>query len=1316
MLKYVFLVYTMILCLMHRMKHLVIILLLISSFCNSFSETKNYYNYSFQYYTTDNGLTHNMVDCLMKDSRGFLWIGTWDGLNRFDGYDFKEFKHSDGKKGISGNFIYSLCEDNYGNIWIGNNRGLDFYNYENNEFKLVKLGIDSLLSQRVVKIIKTHDNDLWICGDKFIIKIRIDKDGNILEKDDNPELTEILNQNNNEINCIYEDQSGGMWIGTDIGLFHYFPAVKQIESFYHNPESENSLVYNEVIELYGDSKGNLWIGTVLGLSRYNPLSSDFINYVYDENVKSILPHNDVTSFVEDKKGNLIIGTLGGLSIVNIKTLETQIIKDVQFSKYGLNNAFVNCLLTDNEGNIWVGTERGGVNRFNTLQKGFDLIFHVPGNNNSLNTKIVNSIYEDQNNIWIGTAGGGLNRINKATDNYFFYTASENDRNSVPNNFISALQKDYDGNLWVGTWGEGIGILKPINVAKGIFNPLRYDPQDNTTLISNFISSFVNDNFGNMWVGTLNGLDCVDAKTMKIKHFRAQWNGVPITEVGCLLFDRYNNLWIGTKKALYKVLPDENGTINTEKCEIKRIVNNPADKNSISGNYVISLLEDQNGNIWAGTYGDGINLLHMSDSKNGNFRFTRFDESQGMCNNIAYCMEEDSNGYLWISTDNGLARFNPTSGKFRNYYMNDGLLSNQFYWGSSYKSRYGKIYFGGMNGLVSFVPTEVYENIIPLTAQLTEFRLANREVKVNEEYFGKISLTQNICLEDKIKIPYQIKEFSLEFSSLNFTQPEKNFYKYKLEPFDTDWVLVNYKRRKATYMNLKPGTYTFSVMVSNNDLIFNNEPRKLTVVVLAPFYRTSAFQIVTIVFLVFIVLMIIRFRTNNLKRQKDQLEKIVAARTLKIEEQNEELKIQTENLQSNNSLLEERQELIEIQKKEIENHNNQLEELVRKRTTELIKAKNKAEESDRLKTAFLANMSHEIRTPMNAIVGFSSLLNDTDLTNDERANLISMINSSSESLLHLIDDILDLSMIESNQLKIKFSSCNLNGLIDNVHSAMVLINRNPGLEIRLNNNLRDENLEINSDVYRLKQVLLNLMNNALKFTDRGYIELGVMKNDEQLSFFVKDTGRGISPEELDIIFERFRKVEDDKNKLYRGAGLGLSISKRLSELLGGSLRVESNRDKGSTFYFDLPFDFVKETVDQKKEQKEKKVNNNQYSGKKILIVEDEYSNFIYLETALKSWNIVTFWAKDGEEAIAQISKNKSIDVVLMDINMPKLNGIDALKLIKEKNKNIIVIAQTAFARYEDESRIRSLGFDDFLGKPIKVKELIRICDKYLKNNK
>ena len=413
------------------------------------------------------------------------------------------------------------------------------------------------------------------------------------------------------------------------------------------------------------------------------------------------------------------------------------------------------------------------------------------------------------------------------------------------------------------------------------------------------------------------------------------------------------------------------------------------------------------------------------------------------------------------------------------------------------------------------------------------------------------------------------------------------------------------------------------------------------------------------------------------------------------------------------------DITEKQKIEDELHQYQahLEEKVKARTKEYIEAKERAEESDRLKSAFLANMSHEIRTPMNAIVGFTDLLTDPDLTPEQKDELINHINKNSNTLVYLIDDIIDIAKIEAGQLKINKSECNINQIFSDVFNSFIEtnnMNENSPVQLKLKKGLLSDNFTINTDPVRFQQILINLIGNALKYTEKGYVECGYEVKTENhksyLEFYIKDTGIGISEKKHKFIFERFSKVEDSKTKLYRGTGLGLTITKNLVQLLGGKIWLQSTENKGSTFFFTIPVEEFKGQTKSEKVEIDESIKN--WKNNTILIAEDEDSNYRVLQMALRRTNINILRAENGQQAVDICKANKKINLVLMDLKMPEVNGIEATIEIKKIRPDLPIIAQTAYAMAEDKKTSFAAGCIDYLAKPIKSKVLISTLNKYL----
>jgi len=539
-----------------------------------------------------------------------------------------------------------------------------------------------------------------------------------------------------------------------------------------------------------------------------------------------------------------------------------------------------------------------------------------------------------------------------------------------------------------------------------------------------------------------------------------------------------------------------------------------------------------------------------------------------------------------------------------------------------------------------------------------------------------------------KLVFSSKEYviGIEYAALHYQSPKDNRYAYMLEGFDRDWNYVG-NQQMATYTNLPHGNYTFKVKAANPQGLWNNEPTTIKLVIKPFWYNTLFFKILAVLIILLIGFSIHLVRIALLKRQKNMLEKMVLKRT--------------EELSEANTLLEEKKEEISLQNDVLLRSRNDLEKRVAERTHELTIAKDKAEESDKLKSAFLANMSHEIRTPLNAIVGFSSLLYDEEMDLNQKRSCINIINNNSDTLLTIINDILDISIIEANQLILYKERFCVDEVLAELKDYYDLKNAK-GLLIECTNTRNQSKIFIYNDPIRFRQIFMNLLNNAFKFTDSGSIMFGYKIEGKIIRFFVEDTGIGISESNKIKIFDHFHKIEPYTNKFHQGTGIGLSLCKRLVNLMGGDIYVESVVNKGSVFYFTLPYTVVPEGDNEVPSIHKVKVHLDNVT---IIVAEDIPDNYFLIERLLDRTGASITWAHNGKEAVDLVKEKHDQNlIVLMDIKMPVMNGFEACKLIKQMNAKIPVIAITAYATAGDKDNILKNNFDDFISKPLNFDKL------------
>ncbi|UCH15618.1 MAG: hypothetical protein JSV22_06550, partial [Bacteroidales bacterium] len=829
--------------------------------------------YIFNQITTENGLSNNSITCIFKDSRGFIWIGTTDGLNRYDGYSFVIYKNNPSDPGsISDNFISSIIEDFSGNLWIGTQGGgLNMYDLHSEKFKAFyhdPLNEKSLPSNFIFhhnSLLLDKDSILWIgtnnglCSYDF--NSRVFKRRPI--KSDDGSQTEYK-----DIRVIYEDEENILWIGTNSGLVKYFRDSGDTKIFKSRKNNSKSISNNIITSISEDNSGNeLWVGTEDGLNIFNKSSEAFSRYFSKKgNVKTI-SDNSITSIIKDETGNFWIGTKsGGLNRFDAAEKLFSHWKYDVTNPEGLSDNYVDYLFFDKEGLLWIGTVNTGINLLDIKEKQFKLIRNDPANPNSLSYNTIRAIYEDGEGIvWIGTYGGGLNKYHR--NSFVHYLHHPENINSLSHNIVTTIHEDITGNLLVGTWGGGLNKLDKRS-GKVIRNILE---------VPEFVNDIYEDKYRRLWVGCNGGLYLYDQLNKELVRFDSEQDvkrKLTASSINKIVKDNSGNLWVGTFNGLNKIiLKNDSPELDT----IIHFTENPADINSLSDNRIVTLYEDSKGNLWIGTYAGGLNKLKHDSIKQGDSisgQFIYYSDEDGLSGNTIYGILEDDDGYLWISTNQGLSKFDPVNETFYNFDVVDGLQGSQFYWRACMKSRSGEMYFGGINGLNVFNPADIKLSKGFPEVIITDLQLFNKSVPVGKREEGRQILYKSIIFTDKIKLTRKDYAFAFEFAALTFNSQNKIKYAYQLENFDDNWIYSDARKRYATYSHLRPGDYTFMVKSTNKDGIWSDDITKIDITVLPAYWETIwAFFVYGIVLLLLLYYFRIQVLARARYKHSIQLERI-----------------------------------------------------------------------------------------------------------------------------------------------------------------------------------------------------------------------------------------------------------------------------------------------------------------------------------------------------------------------------------------------------------------------------------------------------------
>ncbi len=1236
----------------------------------------------YQHIDKKSGLANSSINAIYMDKQDFVWFGSWDGLARYDGSNIRQFKYDPFIKGtISNNVVRDIIEDNEAKLWVVTHLGINRYNSDNDSFKVYFDKINIPFKEYNLKACIGPDSLMWVAINGWGV-------GRYVKKED--KFIPVKFQ--------YPDS---IWLKSVIGIGSFNHRL-----FILGDNGKFICLQNNKIEY------TFWVNkqNLLRQSKFLFINKKYYLAVplehnglllYNISQKRVFPYqlvfgtSKITSLSENTGSNIIwAGTESG-SIFKITNNRNgfEVLSMESYMPILSQKKLKILSITDTRQNIlWIGTDGDGIYKFHTIERPFSSIINGNTQQGQLSNSVVRSVCENSGKLYIGTRGGGLNIIDiKSRKNIVLNTSS-----GLSNNTVLSINKDHKGNIWLGVDGDGVEMIESRT------NHVYHFPADfqiKYNIHFGSVNSIYIDSIDNIWLGT-SGYGVIRFQTEKkayrkyyLKNFEridAANKVIKSNIINSIIEEKPNLLWFGARSGgLYKY--------NTAHKKFEEIIRTDSKPTFLGNNDVLSLFKDSENNLWIGT-SEGLNCLNLNSKP---YKMTWYTEYDGLPNNTIHGILSDSHGNIWLSTNNGLSLLNIKDKTFQNFDWNDGMENNEFTDGAAFKSPgSNNLYFGGIDGLDIVNPAKIDSSSYFPRLALTGFEVQNAIIIPGGK--NRI-LKQHIDITNDIILKYNENFLNFHFTALDYWNKQRYKYAFYFENLNKDWIYIN-KQNSINLTNIPPGKYILKIKYVNENKSWITKSRIINITIKPPFWARIWFRAIVIIL---IIVTLIRFyynRVNNIKRKNIELETLVSEKT--------------QELYGINASLEERQEEIETQNERIvkqndqlEKYSNDLENRVQVRTYELELAKIKAEESDQLKSSFLANMSHEIRTPLNAIVGFSNILAQNNLTVQEKQEAIKTINNNTDAILVLINDILDLSLIEANQLKLNNSLFPVNDLLNELLNYWSLcLNPNENVSVRLTDVENIKKLSLFSDKFRVNQILSNLISNAIKYTERGSIEFGCKIKDNEAIFHVRDTGIGISEENIHKLFKRFSKIEDN-NKLYRGAGLGLVISKHLAELLHGKIWVESKLGKGSTFFLSVPI--IEPSVnDIDIPNMSKKLQNLDWKSKSILVVEDEDSNFKYIKVMLKKTNVTLVWAQNGLEAFQKFKSFQKFDLVLMDIKMPVMDGFTALKMIREIYPFQVIIAQTAYVMVEDVNRINEAGFNDYISKPFTPEVLLKKLSKYL----
>lgn len=1259
---------------------------------------------SFTHVTTEDGLSHSRVRSFFQDNKGFIWIGTEGGLNRFDAYQFTIFKHTPNSAGsIINHSIPAILVDSRNNFWVGTKVGLQLLDPDKNIFFPGKDDDKNPLRDigAVLSLYEDSHNNIWVGTTAGLFRLTLEtnapfvpetlpdafENGRLQITHFNHNPQDIKSLSHKQVWSIVEDQSGIVWIGTGRGLNRFDPATNSIERWPPGKIKEAAALSTATVNaLVTDGAGYLWVGTANGLYRLSPGRTSAMVFMANGNAPGGLSDNFITKIIEDRRGNMWIGSDGGgLDRWDPSAGAFIHHRHDPNDPESLSDNNIEALYEDRNGGLWIGNHKG-ISYMNRYRKPF-LYYRNRGVAQSLTPGTVTCFCErPDGRVWIGIDDGGMDLFNRKTGVFTHFKHQPGNAQSICDDDVVAILEDSRGEVWVGTWGSGLTRFKPnASGGGGVF--LHYFPDERPGSIGdNDIWTIVEDSRGEIWIGTVD--DCLNrydrvADTFQSFRWEARDQGNLFRNWALdICEDRGGNIWVATTEGLNRLDRKAGGFVHYP----------------VGGQGKMDRIYAIHPNPEAGFWLATENGLVLFDPEKQTLK--RWQEQDGLADIIVNSIAEDGNGMLWLGTGKGISKFNPATGQFRNYDARDGLQSGGFS-GACLKLASGEMFFGGIKGFNVFHPDSIRDNPDVPPVVITDFRLFNQTVPVRGATGDTLSFTsplvRQIFNSEEIRLGHWQDDISFEFTALNYLSPGKNKYKYQLEGYDDSWIETEAGRNFAHYTSLPPGTYIFRVIGSNNDEVWNEKGASVKIIISPPWWHTWW------AYLLFALMGASLFnfiRNYELRRQR--------------------LKY-----------------ALELEHLEAE----QLKEL------------------DKTKSRLYANITHEFRTPLTIILGVTEQLEkeigkleigkleignlEMEKFKDRRRGksisnfqfLISsldLIRRNGNQLLTLVNQMLDLSKLESNRMEVQLIQANIAAYVNYITESFHSLAEAKDLRIHVSSD--PESIVMDYDPGKILQIVSNLLSNAIKFTPPGgEIEVRLTVDGPQWAVLsVRDTGTGIPPDHLPHIFDRFYQATPPPGGgeagepvaghtptlggAGRGTGIGLALVQELVKLFKGRISVESAPGQGAEFTVRLPI-HRKAPVEMGsialspwpselqslRPDTESTVPGNE-AWPLILIIEDNPDVQTFLVGCLdQQYRIET--ASDGQTGIEKAVEIIP-DIIISDVMMPGKDGFEVCDALKKdvRTSHIPIVLLTARATIEDRISGLERGADAYMAKPFHQAEL------------